>query len=142
MSAHDPYGFPASLPSAAVSGRCPATGTGGGADAGPAVPPILPPPGQFSLPGFAPGGSVETVLQQRVEQVLRWGHTAEADAACPPDFLIPAAQERLQAARERLKGEYRPEHWCAARRALVRAAALILANIDRLDADTRARKET
>ncbi len=87
------------------------------------------------LPGTGAGGSLESVLQTRIDQLAR-GYTASHDAQAPDCFLENQARSYLHtAALDRApRGNDAPQAGLLrARRSYVRAAALLLAAIDRID---------
>lgn len=83
------------------------------------------------------GPAVRAVLEMRVEQMVKHGHTLEADLDLPLHWLVQDARIRLQSAFDLI---YAPErrNLPRARRALVRALAVGLAAIDVLDATMNA----
>ncbi|MEZ5688722.1 MAG: hypothetical protein R3E21_08085 [Caenibius sp.] len=89
----------------------------------------------LDLPTAVPVGAMEDVMTMREEQIVKFGHTPEQDAMLPAHYLPKQARGYLEHAIDELT--IGPEGWEArARKRLIRAAALILAAIDRLDADT------
>ncbi len=101
-----------------------------GTDAGAAGPPA-------PASATSPLRAVEDVLALRGEQIHKFGHTSEKDAALPVDHLPREAKAALAAALDDIQfhrggiawDETRPR----VRRRLVKAAAMLLAAIDRLD---------
>lgn len=94
------------------------------------------------LPGTGPGGSIEAVLQKRIEQIAK-GYSPAEDAKGPDCFLKNAAGRYLYHAKlARTKGGDLAALQ-RARAAYVTAASLLLATIDRIDFLTaaEARKE-
>jgi hypothetical protein len=79
------------------------------------------------------------LIALRQRQIEHFGHTAEADRARPMAALPIAASQALAKIHTELRGGidyaqfHKPE---LARRYLVKAAALILAAIERIDAET------
>ncbi len=74
------------------------------------------------------------ILAERRRQIAEFGHDAEEDALLPIDHLARKAQGRVSDAIDRLRGLCAPQDLTIARRKLVIAAALILAQLDRIDA--------
>lgn len=79
------------------------------------------------------GAAVRDVLAMRIEQIVKHGHDAERDDMMAIDFLPREAASRLQAAVDRLRGLEGVRNIPAARLGLVRATAMALAAIQRLD---------
>lgn len=77
------------------------------------------------------GPAVRAVLEARIEQIVKHGHTAEGDAWQPLGMLPREARDRLQMGCDCLHGERR--NLPVARRRFARAAALLLAAIDQID---------
>lgn len=77
------------------------------------------------------GNAVRAVLEARIEQIVKHGHSAEGDARLPLGILPREAKDRLQMGMDCLHGERR--NLPVARRRFARAAALLLAAIDQLD---------
>lgn len=75
--------------------------------------------------------AVRAVLEKRIEQVVKHGHTAESDARLALEKLPQEARSRTLMAIEVLHGEHR--NLPVARNRLATAAAQLLAAIDRLD---------
>lgn len=89
----------------------------------------------LDLPPAVPVGAMEDVMAMREEQILKFGHTPARDALRPVHYLPKQARGYLDHAIDELT--IGPEGWEArARKRLIRAAAMILAAIDRLDADS------
>ncbi len=83
---------------------------------------------------YVPVAALEAVLAERMRQIHTFGHTPQADAELPLKQLPRAAQRFLTAAIEDCqfqRGDWRK----AARKHLIRAAAMILAAIDRVEAE-------
>ncbi len=76
--------------------------------------------------------ALQDVLNARLEQIQRWGHSDEADAMLPVTELPRLARDRVLAASEQLALRGR-DGLPIARDQLVKAGALILASIDRID---------
>jgi hypothetical protein len=79
------------------------------------------------------GPAMRAVMEMRVEQIVRHGHTAENDAMLPIGWLPRDAQDTVQAARDLMIAGPERRDLGTARRRLVKAAAILLAAIDRLD---------
>lgn len=88
------------------------------------------PPSPAPLPASVPVRAVEDVLARRVEQIARYGHTAEADAALP---LLFFAQELENIARAILEDAQFHKSRAQLRRRAVKLGAMTLALIDRID---------
>lgn len=80
------------------------------------------------------GPAVRSVLEVRVEQMVKHGHTAEHDAMLPIGWLPNEARQTILAATDVLCGIQERRDLKVGRRRLVKAAAMLLAAIDRLDA--------
>lgn len=83
---------------------------------------------------YLPVAAMEAVLAERMRQIHDFGHTPQADAELPLKQLPRAAARLLTAAIEDCqfqRGDWRK----AARKHLARAGAMILAALDRLDAE-------
>lgn len=84
------------------------------------------------------GPAVRGTLEARVEQIVRYGHDAAADAARKPEGIARDGLEHIDRAIEILH-EYRARggdrHLRTARKKLERGAAVMLAAIDRLIAE-------
>lgn len=123
---HDRLAIPLQLPPLAGA-RSNDPGASQGADA---VPPA---------PGFPPvapagGDSLEAVLVERRRQIEQFGHTPQADAALALAHLPKLARQFAADAIDDVqfqRGDWRRN----ARRHLARAGAMVLAAIDRLDAE-------
>ena len=82
------------------------------------------------------GRAIEAVLAERTRQIAKFGHTPESDAALPLKQLPREAARFLTAAIEDV--QYQRDAWRNhARRHLIRAAAMILAAMDRIEAEPR-----
>jgi hypothetical protein len=81
----------------------------------------------------AQGPAIRDVVEMRTQQIARYGHTREADADLPLDQLPREAAQRIQTAVERIRATEERRSLPGARVALVRAAAMCLAAVDRLD---------
>lgn len=81
----------------------------------------------------AHGPAVRAAVEMRIEQIAEHGHTREADSDLPLDHLPREMQRRVAAAVDRIRGTGERRNLPAARLALVRAVAMGLAAIDRLD---------
>ena len=116
--------------SAIPSGR--ATGA---AVEGPIPPSTAANPAVYAEPvEWVPVASMEAVLAERIRQIARFGHTPESDAALPLRQLPREAARFLNAAIEDV--QFHREGWRQhARRHLIRAAAMILAAMDRIEAE-------
>jgi hypothetical protein len=79
------------------------------------------------------GPAMRAVMEMRVEQIVRHGHTADNDAMLPIGWLPRDAQDTVQAARDLMIAGPERRDLGTARRRLVKAAAILLAAIDRLD---------
>lgn len=90
-------------------------------------------------PPFQPSGVLAELAALRAEQVEKWGHTPEKDALLPIEALPKAAAVALtKAASDATRGgiDYAQFNKPAqARRYLLKAGALIVAAIIRLDAE-------
>lgn len=75
--------------------------------------------------------AVRAVLEARIEQIVKHGHTSERDACLPLGILPREAKDRLIMGMDCLHGDRR--NLPIARRRFARAAALILAAIEQLD---------
>lgn len=95
----------------------------------------MPPIPAHVLPGTGIGGSLQSVLQCRLQQIAM-GHTPQSDAQLPLQFLLCQAMRYGTDARDLLsRPGMDPDH-ARYRRKLVQMAALTLAAIDRLDGAT------
>lgn len=84
----------------------------------------------------AGGSAIRDVLACRREQIEKWGHTPEADAALPIAGFLNHMLHELQARLIAVLDDHRGRQGLAQiRKRLVKLAALILATIDRLDAE-------
>ena len=87
-----------------------------------------------SVPALIPVRGLQDVIALRLRQISEFGHTPARDLERPIDALPKAAQVTLAKAELQGGREYaqfgKPE---IARRYLVKACALILAAIDRID---------
>lgn len=80
---------------------------------------------------FVPVAAIEDVLAERHRQIAKFGHTPERDAALPLKQLPREAARFLNMAIEDC--QFHREDWrTAARKHLIRAAAMILAAMDRI----------
>lgn len=83
---------------------------------------------------YLPVAAMEAVLAERMRQIHDFGHTPQSDAELPLKQLPRAAQRFLTEAIEDChfqRGDWRK----AARKHLVRAGAMILAALDRIEAE-------
>lgn len=78
------------------------------------------------------GPALRAVLDARIEQIVTHGHDAESDAFLAIDRLPRLAREQAQMALEVLGHDER-RNIPVAKRRLARAAAMMMAAIDRLD---------
>lgn len=93
----------------------------------------LPPmPGARAARDHASTAVVIELLLARRDQIQRFGHTPEADRNLPLSFLPREARTRCNAMVEDIQFN-RPR--AQLRRQAIKAAALLIAFIDRLDAD-------
>lgn len=84
--------------------------------------------------GRTGGNALESVLQCRLEQIEKWGHTPEKDRERPlRGFLVDIAS-LAQAAREDHQFHHNDDP-ARIRKRLVKLGALILATLDRIDAE-------
>lgn len=79
------------------------------------------------------GPAMQATIDMRIEQIVRHGHDSEHDAMLPIDRLARDAAGRFAAAVDHMSGAGERRDLAAARRVLVRAAAIGLAAIDRID---------
>ena len=79
------------------------------------------------------GPAIRAVLEKRIEQIIKHGHTADGDFMMPLPRLGKEARDRLMMAGDCLYGEKR--NLVVARRRAAIAGALVLAFIDRIDAE-------
>lgn len=84
---------------------------------------------------FVPVRAVEDVLALRMRQIHEFGHTLEADRAAPLSHLPKEALATLRAVIEDIHFNKPRAHM---RRHALKAAAFLLAFVDRLDADADA----
>jgi hypothetical protein len=82
------------------------------------------------------GDAVRSLLEMRIEQIIKHGHTAENDDTLPLGWLPKEARECLMMACDNMWGPNRD--LAVARRRFVRAGAFVLAAIDRLDREVAA----
>lgn len=82
------------------------------------------------------GPAVKAVLEKRIEQMVKFGHTVEGDLDLPLGWLPNDARIRLQSACDAINSGER--NLQLARRRVVTAAALCLAAIDVIDATINA----
>lgn len=80
------------------------------------------------------GPAVRGAIDMRLEQLLKHGHDAEHDMMLPIDQLPRLARERTAMAIEQISGTGEKQNLPVARKNLLRAAAICLAAVDRLDA--------
>lgn len=74
----------------------------------------------------------QDIARIRIEQITKYGHTPEQDDFHPMSELARSAQDKLAGAKDQLSlGGW--EYLGAARKKLVTAAAMIIAQIDRID---------
>jgi sugar phosphate isomerase/epimerase len=85
-----------------------------------------------SLIAALQGPAVRLALEMRLEQIVRHGHDAEADAMLPLDHLPRQARDRLVAAIEQISATAEKRNLPVAMKNLARTAALCLAAIDRI----------
>jgi hypothetical protein len=99
-----------------------------------AAPGFDPPGAAAALPGSGEGGSIHLVLRKRLDQVAR-GYTPLKDAQLPIGVLANEAAGYLTDARDWLhRGKHQDPGRGRYEGKLVNAAALILAELDRLHA--------
>lgn len=79
------------------------------------------------------GPALQAAIAARLQQVVRHGHDAEADAMLALDALPLRAREYLAAALEQIRGHHTERNLPVARKNLARTAALCLAAYDRLE---------
>lgn len=96
-------------------------------------------PAVTALPGLEPGGSLQSVLQCRTDQVLKYGHTLASDAERPLKSFVEVLDMRA-AEIHRLSHAAREDHQFnmkldQIRKRLVKLAAMTLATIDRIDVE-------
>lgn len=80
-----------------------------------------------------------SVLLERQQQVARFGHDAGQDDALPASHLLRAAYVRLIDSTDLVMGHPDDATLLRVRRKTVQAAALCLAQIDRIDRQLKAR---
>ena len=84
------------------------------------------------------GPAVRSVLELRLEQMVKHGHTLEGDLDLPHGWLANDARIRLQSALDLINAGPERRNLPVARRRVAAAAALCLAAIDVLDATINA----
>lgn len=84
------------------------------------------------------GPAVRAVLEMRVEQMVKHGHTLDADLDLPLYWLVQDARIRLQSAVDLINAGPQRRNLPVARLRVVRALAVGLAAIDVLDATMNA----
>jgi len=95
--------------------------------------------GPFHGCAGVPVRAMEDVLAERMRVILDFGHTPEKDLQLPLAWLPQEARNYLtDAIDEAHRG---PDRHAIARRKLIKAGALLLAAIDRLDAEPRHDRE-
>ena len=82
---------------------------------------------------LSPVGAEVDVLRERRDQVVRHGHAREADDALPDGHLVWMARGQLEICARAERGDLVILTKADIRRRLVRAAALVIAEIERLD---------
>lgn len=88
--------------------------------------------GTYDLLAAVSGYAVRIVLEMRIEQIVKHGHTSENDEMLPILWLPKQAKDYAQIACDRIGVTGKDRNLDAAERALARCAALCLASIDRL----------
>lgn len=88
---------------------------------------------------YVPVRAVEDVLALRMRQIHEFGHTLEADRAAPLSHLPKEALATLRAVIEDIQFNKPRAHM---RRHALKAAAFLLAFVDRLDADADGHSES
>ena len=84
---------------------------------------------------YVPVAALEAFLAARCEQIHKWGHTAEADAAKPPRYFAIEIDNAARAIREDTQfGKSSAQM----RRHLIKLGALTMAMFDRLAAEDTA----
>ena len=83
------------------------------------------------LAAIVTGAAVKAVLEARIAQVVKHGHTPAADAAWPLRKLPADARSMLVAGMDLMEGPHR--NLVVGRRRFAKAAAMLLAAIDRVD---------
>ncbi|KPH62307.1 hypothetical protein [Novosphingobium sp. ST904] len=91
----------------------------------------LPPLAEVSTAALA-------VLAERQRQITRYGHTADADDAAPRQHLLRLGHVFLLDAADLLSRRPNPAELTRVRRKAVQAAALCLAEIERIDRELAA----
>src|SRR5688572_1972686 len=86
------------------------------------------------------GPAVRGAIDMRLEQLLKHGHDSEHDMMLPLDQLPRLARERAIMAIEQISGTGEKQNLPVARRNLLRAAAICLAAVDRLDVVMKAKE--
>ena len=81
--------------------------------------------------------SALAVLAERLQQVIRYGHTAAADDTAPAGHLTHVAHVLLLDATDIVRRHPDPRDLERARRKTVQAAALCLAEIERIDRELK-----
>ncbi|HVM38311.1 MAG TPA: hypothetical protein VM265_07995 [Sphingomicrobium sp.] len=84
------------------------------------------------------GPAVRSVLELRLEQMVKHGHTLEGDLDLPIGWLANDARIRLQSALDVINAGPERRNLPVARRRVATAAALCLAALDVLDATINA----
>lgn len=79
------------------------------------------------------GAATRAVLEARIEQVVKHGHTPAADADLPLKQLPANARSMIIDTLDLLEGPHR--NLVVARRRLAKACAMLLAAIDRVDVE-------
>ena len=98
----------------------------------------------FPLPesGYSPDGAIDLIIERRIEQIVRFGHTPEKDRQLPRGTLPREAQRYLTHAIEDLHfGGGDPEARKRALRHLAQTGAIIIAAIERLKSEETATGE-
>jgi hypothetical protein len=81
------------------------------------------------------GSAVKAVLEARIEQILKHGHSPEADAELTLKYLPHHARSMIIDAVDLLQESGPHRNLVVGRRRLAKAAAMLLAAIDRVDID-------
>jgi len=79
------------------------------------------------------GPAMRMVIEARVDQIVKRGHTRDSDAMLPIGWLSRRAHDMVQAATDNIDGTLERRNLPIAKARLARAAALCLAAIDRLN---------
>lgn len=79
------------------------------------------------------GPAMRAVMEMRIEQIVKHGHTAEGDRMLPISLLPDEARKMAAAACDLIVATGERRNLPVARKRLARAAALCMAAIDRLD---------